>query len=334
MDTTANIDLFATLGERLVAFGATAQSREVVARAVAENSWWQHDEVIEAVEAIRTQFLQREALTAWMAHYRPTTQPREVLVIAAGNIPLVGFFDVLCVVMSGHRCVVKPSSKDRVLMRYIVEQLHEIAPEVALRLATDEEHPDAVIATGSNNTNRYFRNRYADIPALLRGSRQSVALLDGTESEAELRGLERDIFSYSGLGCRNVSLLFLPRGYRPTLHCTATNPKYRNNYRQCRALLEMRQLRFIDLHGAVLYDSRSFPTTLSQINYSYYDTLDEVKAWLRVNATELQCVVGHDSALQAEEATAIRCIPFGNAQSPTLWDYADHRDTLRFLEQV
>ena len=183
---------------------------------------------------------------------------------------------------------------------------------------------DAVIATGSDNANRYFRAHYAGIPSLLRGSRQSVAVLSGHETPEQLAGLADDIWAYSGLGCRSVSLIFAPEGYESALQIPSVNDKYINNYRQQRALLEMQGRSFVDLGCAVAVEQCAFPAALSRIAYAHYATLDEVAAWLAGHDGELQCVV-------------TGCLPhsrragFGCAQSPALTDYPDDRDVLAWL---
>lgn len=321
------IELFVTLGQRLADFGQTPQTAAVIRRAVAANPWFLPQEIIQSVDVLRSEMLDRQRLEAWAAAYPSTRTSKRVLVVMAGNIPLVGFFDLLCVLVSGHECWVKTSSKDTALMSYIVDLLKSIDSEVPLRITDSEVRPDAVIATGSDNTNRYFRTLFGGIPSLLRGSRQSVAVLSGEETPAELNGLEEDIFAYSGLGCRNVSLLFLPRGFLPALRCTAVNPKYRNNYLQTRALLRMQGVPFIDLDGALLREERSFPTALSCLHYTFYDTPDEAEEWLASHDGELQCVVSR--CVQHS-----RRVPFGAAQHPLLTDYADDADTMRFLGTI
>ena len=183
---------------------------------------------------------------------------------------------------------------------------------------------DAVIATGSDNANRYFRARYAGIPSLLRGSRQSAAVLSGDETPEQLSGLADDIWAYSGLGCRSVSLLFLPEGCEPTLQMPDVNDKYKNNYRQTRALLTMQGRPFRDLGAAVAVERRDFPAALSQISYTYYKTPDEVAGWLAMHDDELQCVV-------TECLPHSRRAAFGCAQSPALTDYPDDRDVIAWL---
>ena len=200
------IELFSALGRRLADFGGDAPTQEVAERACRANGWFTPADVRRAVAAIADGMLRRDRLETWLAPYPvPVAVPRRVLVVMAGNIPLVGFFDLLCVLAAGHRCLVKPSAKDRVLTEYVVGMLRELDPEVPVGFCDGSSPVDAVIATGSDNANRYFRTQYAGIPALLRGSRQSVAVLSGRETEAQLEGLADDIWAYSGLGCRSVS---------------------------------------------------------------------------------------------------------------------------------
>ena len=322
------IPFFAELGERLRPFGRTPQSRETIAQACRANGWFRPEEIVRAVETIRRDMLDAGKLESWSSRYAlPAARPRRVLVVMAGNIPLVGFFDLLCVVASGHRCAVKPSGKDRILMEYVVRTMREIDPAVPVELCGGATPADAVIATGSNNAARYFRARYAEIPTLLRGSRQSAAVLSGAETPAQLAGLADDIWAYSGLGCRNVSLLFLPEGYTPALTMPAMNAKYRNNYRQQRALCEMEGQPFVDLGCAVAVEQQEFPQALSLLSLARYRSLDEVERWLAAHDRQLQCVV-------SECLSHSRRTDFGRAQSPALTDYPDDCDVMEFLSGI
>ncbi|WP_418991366.1 acyl-CoA reductase [Alistipes sp.] len=322
------IDLFSALGKRLSTFGADDPTRRVIAEACRANDWFRPEDIRRAVEAIAGTMLRRDLLEAWLApHPVPVAAARRVLVVMAGNIPLVGFFDLVCVLASGHRCVVKPSAKDTVLIEYIVEQLREIEPEIPVAFYDGIEPVDAVIATGSDNANRYFRARYAGLPALLRGSRQSVAVLSGKETAGQLAGLFDDIWAYSGLGCRNVSLVFLPAGCDLALTMPAVNDKYRNNYLQTRALLAMTGQPFRDLGAAVVVEERAFPDALSKICMTYYNALEEVGTWLAEHDDQLQCVV-------SECVCHSRRVGFGRSQSPALTDYPDDRDVLAFLARL
>lgn len=319
------IALFSELGDSLRGFGTDAPTCDVIDRACRANGWFMPGDVRRAVAALREEMMRGELLSQWLSRYPvPVATPRRVLVVMAGNIPLVGFFDLLCVLAAGHRCLIKPSAKDTVLMDYVVGLLRRIEPELPVGFYDGREEIDAVIATGGENANRLFRTRYAGIPALLRGHRQSVAVLSGRESPEQLAGLADDIWAYSGLGCRNVSLLFLPHGYRPALRMPAMNPKYGRNYLQEKVLLTLTGTPFIDLGGAVIREQGEFPRALSCIAYAYYRSEEEVVAWLSEHDAQLQCVV-------SESVPHGRRVAFGRAQLPALTDYPDDRDVMDFL---
>ena len=318
------VGILSTLGERLTDFGHTPTSQRVISEAVAQNGWFTPTEITTAVEAIRSTMLSKEALREWLSHYRLTATPQRVAIVMAGNIPLVGFFDLLCTLCSGHTAYIKPSSKDRILMEYIVAQLKEIEPSIPIYTYAPTEQYDLAIATGSDEANDYFRRHFATTHALLRGSRHSVAVLDGTETMEELQGLTKDITLYSGSGCRSVSLIFAPRGSEIELpHTAPTNPKLGNNLRSRRALYTIQQRPFDDCHAFLLVEGKEFPTSLAEVALYRYDDIAEVERWLDAQHDGIQCVVSHLPLPNA--------IPFGQAQYPTLRDYADGVDTMLFL---
>lgn len=324
------IDIFIALGKRLETFDTQQHSVHILEHATKENSWFTPHDISLSIEAIRTMMLNKTMLTEWFAAYPDIggQKPLNVGVIAAGNIPLVGFFDLLCVIISGNNCFLKSSSKDEVLMEYISNTLRDIDP--GMPIYRYENQPlDAVIATGSENTNRYFRRRFSSIASLLRSSRSSLALLSGNETICDLSLLANDIFSYSSLGCRNVSMIFIPEGYDTTQLChilaanaPAINQKYRNNYLQRRALLEMNGEMYTDGGFFVMRMGNEFPATISEIAYCYYHTLSDAKQWIAEHSSHIQCVVSS-------------CMPgsvvFGQSQYPSLKDYPDGRDVIEFL---
>lgn len=326
------IAAFAELGRALKTFGADDRSQQVIRQAVQANGWFMPREIMAAIDAIRTGMLRQNALEAWLEGYPDYTgKPRKVAVIAAGNIPLVCFYDLLCVLIAGHACLLKPSSRDRVLTGYVMELLHQIEPRFPLYEYREGDCPQAVIATGSDNTNRYFRSRYTDTAVLLRGSRSSVAMLDGRESPEQLNGLADDIFRYSGAGCRSVSLVWLPEGYDVSRLCRTLaqryeplNPKYLNNYRQQRALLSMSGTPFLDGDGFVMVEHAGMSPAQGRINYAFYRTAAQVRQWLEETDPHLQCVV-------SARAVHVRHAGFGQAQCPGLTDWPDGRDVLAFL---
>ena len=319
------IGLFSRLGCRLRGFGDDARTREVIGRACRENGWFTPADICRAVAAVADGC---SGAMRWRSGWRPTPflspNPGACWSSWPGISRWSDFFDMLCVLAAGHRCLVKPSAKDTVLMEYVIGLLRGIDPQVPVEFYDGSTSPDAVIATGSDNANRYFRAQYAGIPALLRGNRQSVAVLGGRETPAQLTALADDIWAYSGLGCRSVSLLFLPEGYDLQLRMPEVNVKYRNSYRQQKALLTMGGQPFRDLGAAVAVEERAFPAALSRINYSFYKSPAEVGAWLAAHDAGLQCVVSECIACR-------RRVDFGHAQSPGLTDYPDDRDVIEFL---
>ena len=325
------IDIFIELGRRLESFGGNESSQRVIARAMAENGWFTREDIIRSVEAIRDRMLQAELLAAWCAKYPTVDKPQDVAIIMAGNIPLVGFFDLLCTVISGHRCHIKTSSKDRTMMDYIVSLLRDIEPSISIYDYSSTADYDMLIATGGDEAIRYFDEHYPTTRRLLRGSRHSVAVLDGRESDEELRGLEEDITAYSGLGCRSVSLIFTPEGHHPRLHTSAPRcTKLEHNLRSELALRKMQRADYEPCGGFILCPSDDFPTTLSVISIAEYRELSDVERWLKLNGHRIQCVVSHIKSL----GTALpfgSVIPFGKAQYPTLNDYADGIDTMQWL---
>lgn len=312
------------LGSRLRGFGGDEASREVMQRAMAQNAWFTEGDILRAVGAIRSEMLDRGKLSAWLARYTPTLAPQRVAIIMAGNIPLVGFFDLLCVLCSGHKAYVKPSSKDRVMTEYVVDLLRDINPNVEIYAYDKDTKYDMAIATGGDEANIYFRTHFEGTRHLLRGSRHSVAVLDGEESHEELQGLVEDITSYSGLGCRSVSMLFLPEGYELRLaKSEAQNPKLRNNVAQRRVLYTLQRRAYSDYGTFIAVEGVAFPNSLAEVTVCRYSDVEEVRGWIREHREELQCVVSH---LDIEG-----CVPFGRAQYPQLSDYADGVDTMQFL---
>ena len=306
------VDIWVELDARLSSFGQDAASREVIVRACQKNDWFEPEEIVDAVRSIREEFLSRDKIERWLACYeRPATLPsRTVLVVMAGRV--------------AGRCLVKMSSKDAVLMSFVIDQLKKIEPGVPVAVYDGATPFDAAIATGSDNANRYFRSLYAGVRTLLRGNRHSVAVLNGRETSGQLEALSDDIFSYSGLGCRNVSLIFVPRGISLRFASRRMNPKYLNNYRQRKALREMCGDPFFDLGFALLIRQSEFSQALSEVSVVEYDDLSQVAAWLRKHDAELQCVVSNciDHS---------RRVPLGRSQQPTLSDYPDAVDVMEFL---
>ncbi|MFR9649348.1 MAG: acyl-CoA reductase [Rikenellaceae bacterium] len=310
------------LGERLVNFSC----EEVIEAALNQNSWFTRGSILSAIEAIRVEMLSSSKLTEWMSHYPelPVTEPANVLVVMAGNIPAVGFFDMLCVLMAGHTLYIKPSSKDRALILYLREQLMEINPSIPIYIYRDGDPIDAVIATGGESANLHFRSVYRGVPTILRGNRSSVAVLCGDENGDDIDLLIKDIYTHSGLGCRNVSMIFLPKGMKLTLPKVESSAGYGNNYLQQRALSTIKGEEFVDSGSSILLYSDELPTALSTITLSEYSSVEEVDEWLLSHDSQIQCVVSRGY-------THPRAVGFGASQSPSLFDYPDAVDVMKFL---
>ena len=318
------VDIFIALGERLVDFGNDDHSNRIIEEAVAANGWFTRSDILRAIYAIRVEMLDREKIANWLKNYTKCVEAKRVAVIMAGNIPLVGFFDLLCVIAAGHECHIKPSSKDSVLMRYVVEQLRDIEPNIAIYDYSSDAKYDMAIATGGDDANVYFREHFAGTRTLLRGSRHSVAVLNGAESKEELCALYNDITAYSGLGCRSVSMLFVPRGYVPNFERgMAENAKLRRNIQAMRATLTIEGAEFWDAGAFIMRRGEDFAQSLAVVTLCEYSDIEEVKAWLNGNTEKIQCVVSN-CGIEGSQ-------PLGRAQYPALMDYADGVDTMRFL---
>ena len=252
----------------------------------------------------------------------------------AGNLPLVGFHDLLCVLVAGHKAIVKLSSDDGVLLPYLIKQIRVFAPEWAEAVAfTDDKvtEYDAVIATGSDNTARYFEYYFGKKPHIIRKNRHSVAVLTGEETPEELQDLGKDIFLYYGLGCRSVSKLFVPQGYDFDLLFQAIYPykdiieeqKYANNYDYNKAVYLMSLYKLLENGFLLLKEDEHYGSPIATLFYEYYTNKEALKKKLATDKEKIQCVVGHNF-IDGE-------IPFGQTQTPKLWDYADGVNTLTFL---
>ena len=317
-------EIFVALGERLANFGDDEHSNCIIEDALAANGWFTRADILRAVDAIRSEMLDREVLSKWLNNYAATAEPKRVAVIMAGNIPLVGFFDLLCVLAAGHECHLKPSSKDSVLMRYVVEQLRDIDKDIAIFDYSADDTYNMAIATGGDDANLYFREHFAGTRTLLRGSRHSIGVLNGAESAEELRALYNDITAYSGLGCRSVSMLFVPRGYVPNFErSVAENIKLRRNVQAMRATLTIEGAEFYDSGAFIMRRGEDFAQSLAVVTLKEYADIADVKAWIKTNAEYIQCVVSN-CGIEGSQ-------PLGRAQYPALMDYADGVDTMRFL---
>lgn len=299
------------------------------------NAWFTPEFTDLAVKNIANHFLEGRKLEKWAGRYEiPMVNPRpkSIGMVMAGNIPLVGFHDLLSVFITGNRSRIKPSSKDPVLISHLVQRLAEWYPAVNDLISLEEgqlKGCDAYIATGSNNSYKYFSYYFSKYPHIIRRNRTSVAVLTGKESESELENLSDDIHRYFGLGCRNVTKIFVPAAYdfgallevSGKYRHLALHHKYKNNYDYNLALLIMNNKFYMTNGSLILVEENSVYSPISQLHYGYYDDPDQVSAYLK-SSEDIQCISGRGF------------LDLGSLQSPSLDDYADGVDTLRFLQTL
>lgn len=308
---------------------------DAIRQACFRNGWFTEENIKFALTQWG-QALTKENLSAWLANYAPSeNSEKKVAIIMAGNIPLVGFHDLLCVLLAGHRAIIRQSSNDRVILPVLIDFL--IAEDQSLKEAVifSEERLsdfDAVIATGSNNTGRYFEHYFSKKPNIIRKNRNSVAVLTGKESKEELATLGEDIFRYYGLGCRNVSKLLVPKNYNFNVffeavydwHPIINQHKYANNYDYNKAVYLMSEFKLLDNNFLILKEEKEkYASPISVLFYEYYQDEAQLQQKLETDQNQLQCVV---SAKPEKNQ-----IKFGKTQQPGLADYADQVDTMKFL---
>lgn len=301
------------------------------------NGWFTPEQVLHSIQSW-AKGLTEDNLNQWLSNYDfSKIESKKVGLVLAGNIPLVGFHDFLSVLISGHDVLVKTSSSDQHLLKFLANYLISIQPKLNSKITFVEgklEGFDAVIATGSNNTARYFEYYFKDKPSIIRKNRNSVAVLDGTESHEDLVGLGEDIFRYFGLGCRNVSKLFVPRDYNFDNFFKAMYEyrdviqyeKYANNYDYNKAVFLMSNFQLLDNEFLTIKEDVSYASPISSVFYEFYDNLEEITTRLNADAEQIQCIVSKNLILNS--------VAFGQTQQPKLWDYADNVDTLAFLNSL
>jgi hypothetical protein len=332
MNIEARINAFVELGNRIE--GLSEETREEwYTQARAQNNWLTPENVQLALEGIR-KYLQPDELRQWAGRYLSgDVQPRKVGVVMAGNIPAAGFHDMLSVLISGHILYAKPSSQDPFLPKAIGQQLLEIEPAFAPYLVFAERlnDADAVIATGSDNSARYFHHYFGKKPHIIRQNRTSCAVLTGKETSHQLAALGRDIFQYFGLGCRNVSKLYVPEGYEFDLFFENQGEfsqiihhnKYVNNYDYNKSIYLINSLPHLDNGFMLLRESAALVSPVSVVYYETYRNSADLQPKLDAAMPKIQCVVSGGGVYGG--------VDFGQAQRPHLWDYADRVDTIAFL---
>ena len=332
---SARISAFVRLGERLLSL-EEEEKKSLFLRAQNQNAWFTFRSLEQAIEGIRL-LLSEDALIKWVGSYPMTDPevPKSIGLLMAGNIPAVGFHDLLAVLISGNIACVKLSSTDAVLLLWLINELCTIEPRFEERIQVEEmlKNKDAYIATGSNNSARYFNYYFGKFPHVIRANRSSVAVLSGQETEQDLAALGKDIFDYFGLGCRNVSKVFVKDTAQLRLlldalssHAeVASHHKYLNNYEYNKSIYLVNREPHLDNGFLLLRESTELVSPIGVLFYEVYSDEAGLAARLAALDSQIQCVVG-DSA-----HSSLARIPFGNTQCPAPWDYADGVDTLKFL---
>ncbi len=304
-------------------------------RAQVNNPWFTASNLDLAWKGV-IRLLEPENLSQWISKYDLTSgEPATVGIVMAGNIPMVGFHDMLCVLIAGHRAAIKMSSQDEVLIGQLLTWLAEVEPHMSSMIERREMLKDinAVIATGSDNSARYFHYYFSKMPHIIRKNRTSVAVLGGEEDEEELTALGKDIYSYFGLGCRNVSKIYVPQGYDiralfplwESYVSLTDHHKYKNNYDYNKSIYLVNKEPHLDTGFSLWLESEQLVSPIAVTYWQSYESTNHLQSQLQTQEDKLQCVV----ASELEGA-----IPFGTTQMPDVWDYADNVDTLAFLAEL
>jgi hypothetical protein len=334
MELSERIKSLGKWGERIQNTPAS-ELEQVFAKAQGKNGWFTKESCSYSLKEI-TAWLKPELLENWLAPYEPKVgASKTVGLVMAGNIPLVGFHDLLCVLISGHTAKIKLSSQDGELLPFLTSLLVSVEPQWSNHFSYEDRlhNIDAVIATGSDNSARYFEYYFKSIPRIIRKNRTSVGVIMGEENPAEYQILAGDIFTYFGMGCRNVSKIFVPESFDlKTLiepfssHQEIINHnKYANNYDYQRAIRLISSKPFEDTGFLLMEESEELVSPIAVLYYQYYATQKQLNQLLANQKEKIQCIVSAKGWLKGS-------VPFGKAQQPELNDYADGVDTLKFLQ--
>jgi hypothetical protein len=334
MNSEKRLEAFVKLGTKIKGMSSD-ELEEIQRRAQNANNWFTAESVSKAFTGIAS-MLEQSKLQQWLGnYYLPSdSSSLKIGVLMAGNIPAVGFHDLMCVLLSGHIASVKLSSTDSVLMKWIISNLISIEPEFETRIEIEEmlKAKDGYIATGSDNSSRYFNYYFGKYPHVIRQNRTSVAVFYGDETTTDYLNLGKDIFQYFGLGCRSVSKIYLKnkqqlQGFLGAIEVyshVSNHHKYNNNYDYNKSIYLVNGVDHLDNGFLLLVESKSLVSPISVLFFEIYDDEEMLQSILSENESKIQCVVSKEGKFE-------KSIPFGTAQSPEPWDYADGVDTLKFL---
>ena len=326
-------EAFIELGNRLINLDEETFS-QLINEAGTKNPWFTLDNIKLSFNGL-INYLDEYKFSTWLEKYTfNDTSEKKVGVVMAGNIPMVGIHDFICILMSGHKLVAKLSSQDDVLIPFIADQLIKINTDFQdqIEFVDQLKNIDVAITTGSDNTARYFDYYFGKYPNIIRKNRTSVAILDGNENYENLRNLSHDIYSYFGLGCRNVSKLFLPENmlmkeiiphFNDYEHLT-DHTKYNNNYFYNKSILLVNQEEHLDSGFSLFQVNERLVSPISMVYYEYYKDIEALKIKLGALDHKIQCLVTNSDVFENK-------VSFGNAQKPEITDYADNIDTMKFL---
>lgn len=329
------INAFVLLGNAIL--GISKDEFEKLAWTIEnKNNWFTPEQTRLAFHAI-TNMLEKEELRGWVDAYQLENEiePKDVGILMAGNIPAVGFHDLLCVLISGHYATVKLSSSDSVSIKWLVDKLIEIEPRFASKVSFEEmlKGKDAYIATGSDNSARYFNYYFGKYPHIIRKNRTSIAVLNGSELPEDFQELERDVFQYFGLGCRNVSKLYINKESSlldffdnlNRVHFLGNHHKYLNNYDYNKSIYLVNKEPHLDNGFLLLKESSDLVSPIGVLYYEFYKNLEDLNSKINPLKPKIQCMVSKNAWFEDS-------IPFGEAQCPSVGDYADGVDTIQFLK--
>lgn len=329
MNIEQRISAFAHLGDYITSNPIALQ--EITHKSYLHNSWFTPESISQSLKNIAHQFLSKEKLEHWISKYdlKQKHEPKTIAIVAAGNIPMVAFHDILCVLISGNKLQIKLSDKDKFLLPFLLERLIEFEPNFQSLISIQHRlgNFDAIIATGSNSSAQHFEFYFGKYKNIIRRNRNSIAVLNGSENTEELQQFGHDIFDYFGLGCRNVSKILIPNDFDllklkdvfKNFSNIMQHTQYMNNLDYQRTIYLMNQIPMVDIDFINIVENKNLHSPISCLHYERYSSEKEVQTYIETEKENIQCIIGKGF------------LPFGSSQQPTLTDYADNVDTLQFI---
>ena len=335
MKLEERLNAFVKLNQTLHDLSSTEYT-EIITQAAKNNHWFNAPNVEQAILGL-IHLTEPIKMKSWLNTYDiKLVKQKTIGLIMAGNVPLVGFHDLMCILLSGHKAVIKLSSQDLFLMQWIIQKISKIEPKFInqINICDQLKDMDAVIATGSNNTARYFDYYFGKYPHIIRKNRTSVAVLSGNETRTELKKLGKDVFTYFGLGCRNVSKILVPKKYDfstllnvwKSFKKNINNFKYQNNYDYNKSIYLVNGITHLDTGFLLLTESEALTSPISVLYYQHYHSSHDLSRYIQENRGKIQCVVSGRASK--------KFIPFGQTQIPKISDYADGIDVMQFLSTI